>query len=287
METNHAAPIYGLFNDHGGTGVDPATVRLFLNGTDITADSQVSDQFVTCSGHKLIDGLNQVVVTAKDRAGNYTVTPWSFTLTSLDNRVHSVEWKAVHNRQGERVLVSLEGVTGGDATFDIGPDIHDMPMKETRPGHYEGVVALQHGDKIIHLPVTGRLHFADGLFLRLSDNRITYLEGKPSAPVVDSPVVGSQIQAPLVVFGHADPGVTVHVKVEYDNKVLAFFGMRGFSSEQNVPADEHGQWRTGALSLGTAVPNAHHLVYRISCEAINAAGVSTRGPIITAYRDIQ
>jgi hypothetical protein len=60
-----------------GCGVDPATVRLRLNGRDVTADSRVTPEEVT--GRSDLDpGRYTAEVTVKDQAGNTTTQAWTF-----------------------------------------------------------------------------------------------------------------------------------------------------------------------------------------------------------------
>lgn len=160
-------------------------------------------------------------------------------------------------------------------------------MKEVRAGRYEGFLDLQRGEELVNIPVTGRLKLGERTFTRLSSVGITYVESHPSIPVIEGPVTGSEIQNPLVVFGHADPGARVRVKVEYENRFYAMFGTRGLSSEQDATVDENGVWRTNPVGLATQIPGAHHVVYRISAEGIDAGGHSSKSSHVQVYRDLR
>jgi hypothetical protein len=79
-----AAPsihIAATFDDAGGSGVDPASVRIVVSGRDITPQSQVDRQTVTFRG-ALPPGRQTVEVTGRDMAGNGFRKAWSFEIAA-------------------------------------------------------------------------------------------------------------------------------------------------------------------------------------------------------------
>ena len=73
--------VSGNFEDRGGSGVDPASVRILLSGRNVTPDAQVTPQSFTYRG-ALPPGRHTVDVTARDRAGNAVRRSWSFDIAS-------------------------------------------------------------------------------------------------------------------------------------------------------------------------------------------------------------
>ncbi len=72
-DTQHDIPpvISAKFKDRG-SGIDPATARLLLNGEDVTAKAQVSERgFTFTPAADLKDGIHAVEVTVSDKAGNF------------------------------------------------------------------------------------------------------------------------------------------------------------------------------------------------------------------------
>ena len=71
--------IGGTFDDSGGVGVDLKTVRIAVDGRDVTQNAQITPQFfsyrVTPSS-----GTHQVQVSAQDLRGNAMRNSWSFTV---------------------------------------------------------------------------------------------------------------------------------------------------------------------------------------------------------------
>jgi hypothetical protein len=71
------------FDDPGGSGIDPDSVRIRLSGRDVTGDARIrEDGFVYRAD--LAPGRYVAEVTARDRAGNATTKSWTFDVgTSL------------------------------------------------------------------------------------------------------------------------------------------------------------------------------------------------------------
>lgn len=69
--------VAGTFEDPGGRGVDPASVRIMLSGRDITAQSHITPQQFNYRAD-LPPGRYTAEVTARDYAGNAVNKTWSF-----------------------------------------------------------------------------------------------------------------------------------------------------------------------------------------------------------------
>ena len=73
--------VSGIFEDRGGSGVDPASVRILLSGRNVTQDAHVTPQSFAYRA-PLPPGLHTVDVTARDRSGNAVRRSWSFEVAS-------------------------------------------------------------------------------------------------------------------------------------------------------------------------------------------------------------
>lgn len=76
-----AVTVSGTFDDAGGVGVDPATVRIMLSGRNITADSQITPLFFSYRADLPL-GRYTVDVTARDLAGNAVRKTWNFDVVT-------------------------------------------------------------------------------------------------------------------------------------------------------------------------------------------------------------
>lgn len=63
--------------DDRGTGVDPRSVRLVVDGLDVTADARITEDGIAYREH-LGNGLHRAELVVRDRAGNVNRTAWSF-----------------------------------------------------------------------------------------------------------------------------------------------------------------------------------------------------------------
>jgi hypothetical protein len=71
------ALVAGQFNDHGGRGVDPASVRIVISGRDVTPQARITPLEFSYRGD-LPPGRYTADVTARDHAGNAVNKSWNF-----------------------------------------------------------------------------------------------------------------------------------------------------------------------------------------------------------------
>ena len=74
---DRSVQISANFEDRGGSGVDPASVRIVVSGRNVTPDAQVNPRSFSFRG-ALPPGRHTVEVTARDQAGNTVRQGWSF-----------------------------------------------------------------------------------------------------------------------------------------------------------------------------------------------------------------
>lgn len=77
-----AIQISANFEDRGGSGIDPATVRINLSGRNVTGDAQVTPNAFNLRA-QLPPGRHTVDITARDRAGNAVRKTWSFDVAAV------------------------------------------------------------------------------------------------------------------------------------------------------------------------------------------------------------
>jgi hypothetical protein len=78
---NAPTAVSASFDDTGGVGVDPKSVRILLSGRDITANSSVTSQFFSYRAD-LPPGRYTVDLTVKDLAGNAINKIWIFDVAN-------------------------------------------------------------------------------------------------------------------------------------------------------------------------------------------------------------
>ena len=82
QSVNNPKPsIFATYNSPADIGIDPGSVRITVNGNDVTANATVTPTFITYSpSSALADGTVSVTVKAGDFAGNVATRSWTFTI---------------------------------------------------------------------------------------------------------------------------------------------------------------------------------------------------------------
>jgi hypothetical protein len=81
MVNNNKPSIYATYRSPTDVGINPSSVRLEVNGLDVTAAAVRTEQFITYSpGAALPDGPVSITVTIYDNAGNKQSRTWTFTV---------------------------------------------------------------------------------------------------------------------------------------------------------------------------------------------------------------
>jgi len=271
--------IYGTISDQGGLGIDAAGVKIIFDGNDVTDQATITPAFFNLQAvNPLSDGSHSMRVVLQDRAGNRSVTDWSFR-TSSDNIVLGFFTDANPNgslSEGDRVGFTLKASPGGRAEFSIGGLARHIPMTETSPGRYTGSYLVRGGQDVKNAPVTATFIDRSGnTVITTLRTGITVVSGPPSAPIITSPSDGARVGNSLIVSGTAAPDSLVTVKVDYSNKVLGgFVALNGSVGTREVKVDGRGNWSAPELSLesNSLVGAGGNIVYTISARVQNGSG---------------
>lgn len=114
--------VSGTFDDAGGVGVDPKSVRIMLAGRDVTAAAQITPQFFTYRAD-LPAGRYAADVTARDMVGNAVRQTWSFDVASAVSAAPATVLLQVtshaNNASVEGSPVVVRGRTAPGAVVDV------------------------------------------------------------------------------------------------------------------------------------------------------------------------
>ena len=121
--TNNPVLVSATFDDMGGVGIDPKTVKLSIGGVDKTPNATITPQFLTWRGD-LRAGNYPVEVTASDNAGNAVKQNWVFAVGSAQApaaaAVLPLEITShANNAQVPNGSVEIRGRTVPDAKVDV------------------------------------------------------------------------------------------------------------------------------------------------------------------------
>jgi len=110
--------ISGNFEDRGGSGVDPASVRIRLSGRNVTEDAHVTPESFTYRS-ALPPGRHTVDITARDRSGNAVRRSWSFEVASGPAQVPIQILSHSNNGQVEGSVAHVRGRTAPYASVSV------------------------------------------------------------------------------------------------------------------------------------------------------------------------
>ena len=113
--------VSATFDDMGGVGVDPKTVKLMIGGRDQTRSASITPQFMTWRGD-LPAGTYPVEVTAADNAGNAVRQNWSFVVAGLQAPVAALPLditSPANNAQVPAGVIEVRGRTAPDTKVDV------------------------------------------------------------------------------------------------------------------------------------------------------------------------
>lgn len=114
--------VSGTFDDAGGVGVDPKSVRLMVAGRDVTSAAHITPQFFTFRAN-LPAGRYPVDVTAKDMVGNAVRQTWTFDVASAVSAAPATVLLQVtshaNNASVEGSPVVVRGRTAPGAVVDV------------------------------------------------------------------------------------------------------------------------------------------------------------------------
>ncbi len=277
--------ISGVFEDTGA-GIEPRTVKIRVNGKDVTGASTVNNSLFLYSPHtNLPNGLTTVDVAFADKAGNASSYRASFMVTSANNSAVS---SFLHNARyyaeaGKAIAFKIEGEPGAKIVINAGNYLRNVALRESSPGTYIGSYMVKETDKFNNTPVIATVTLRSGAsFTVEAPNRIPKVMGAGmtfGSATISSHANGSTAQNPLVLKGKALPRTKVQVKVTYATSVLGALRVTGAIGEQVVEVDASGNWTTSGMDLSKAVSGSN-TEYTVSVIAINIDGTKATATVI-------
>lgn len=113
--------VSATFDDMGGVGVDPKTVKLIIGGRDQTRNASISPQFLTWRG-ELPAGTYSAEVTAADNAGNTIRQNWSFVVAGAQAPAAALPLEITNHANNAQVpggVIEVRGRTAPDTKVDV------------------------------------------------------------------------------------------------------------------------------------------------------------------------
>ncbi|MGO8670108.1 MAG: copper amine oxidase N-terminal domain-containing protein [Capsulimonadaceae bacterium] len=274
--------IYAALSDSGGMGIDTRRTRIYIDGTDVTGDAMVAQNYIDVKPSMLTWGPHTIQVNAVDQAGNSTADTWKFNVTPqrlITSFRTDIEEGTVLNA-GSTIRFVVFAQPDGQASVSILGIRRDIPLVETEPGKYVGSTTILNGQNVTEAPMTAQFTSADNAVASATlPFGLNVAAGAPDAPQITSPADGEFVRGGLHVAGTAAPNSTVRVTVSYKSALLGgILPVTGNAGTREVVADESGRWSVDNLAtpadnlLGTG----RDTQYDVSAVAVAPSG--TRSP---------
>ncbi len=116
--TSGPLSVSGTFDDQGGLGVDPKTVKLVVGGRDVTSQATITRDSFTYRT-ELNPGSYAAEVTARDAAGNVVRSAWSFVVQAAAGPLALDVQTPQQNAVVPRGRLEVRGRTAPGATVTI------------------------------------------------------------------------------------------------------------------------------------------------------------------------
>jgi hypothetical protein len=273
------------FDDAGGSGIDPSTVRLRIDSRDVTEDATVTGNLVAFRPlEPLAAGRHEITVTAQDRAGNVTRRTWGFTVASRGDVIQSFTHTGDRNVEpGQVITFTLVGEPGGTATYTVGERLRRRPMTEVEPGRYVGEYTVRRNDDFENEKVVAELKTKSGETFTIDASSQVAGNATPAAPTISAPTDDAALGKTVTIRGKARPNQQVRVRVDYRANALGVLALNGTIGEQTVTADAQGNWETTAFNLDT-LATRRSATFTITAVAIGNNGRESEATTVTAKR---
>jgi len=253
--------IYITFDTQNSTLINLQSVKLIVNGVDVSSQTSKTTKFVTYNPANPLPVNRNIPVefSARDDYGNVISLQWSFTINPASN---SIITSAYHNGQyplkaGQRLDVTVFGKSKCTGWIEIsGLNINNIALSEIEQGKYVGSYTINSSDKISNARVTVHLGDQNKSSSLVVEPPVTFdVEQGFNAPQILNITDGQQVSFPLVIEGYTKPFATVTIKYDY---ATSLFGLpllvQGSAGTKKLSADDKGHFYdtyTSTFSSGT------------------------------------
>ncbi len=274
-----------VLDDAGGSGIDASSVKMTVNGTDVTDQAVISGSLAAYRPAKALPGGDvAVAVTAKDMAGNTASIDWKFTVRATSDVIKSFTHSDIKDVQpGDVIVVDLKGEPNGTASFAIvqeGRTLRTRPMTEISAGAYQGEYTVRRDDRLAGAKIVGTLKTPAGeTFTTESEDAIGGATSALTPPVITQPAAGTGVKSPVTVKGTAAPESRVRIRLEYATTVLGM-RMTGAITEQVLDVNTKGEFASQPISLGTLV-KGKNTEYTLTAATVEASGEESETVTVT------
>ena len=272
------------YADPGGSGIDTKSIKMLVNGIDVSKLATITDTRVSYKAKTLAIGLVTVRIELADLAGNPATAEWKMTITEAPAAVnqyvkHDVTAPLMAGQKLNlraklaRTPFKLEWYLGNKI-------ISTLMSKDATSGEYRVTYTIDATDALGENSISLRMYSnARDSQVLFSTTPVT-LVVQPKEFAITSPVDKAKPPVPFVIKGVATPGSQVRVTVIYYGQLLV--ALQGEIYKAILTTDAQGVWKTDTISVDTLLVEPKS--YSVLAELLDAKGVVTKSVKITLTR---
>ncbi len=277
-------PTLSVVLDEGtGSGIAFDTLRVLLNGKDVTRETEVTNNLVSYRpGRALNPGRHEIEISVRDEAGNPMTAKWAFTVATQTDLIQSFTVSNAENpRAGDVIRLELRGESKATVTYSIGDVVKNLPMTESQPGVYTANYTVRNTDSFDTEIVTARFVTQSREVYTIDASTKIGVAVKPTTPRITTPQANEDVNSPLVIEGTAEPLTDIQIKIDYESTLLGALRMNGTMKELTVRTDEQGRFKTEAIPLESGLIRGSNVRYTITATAVSRSGQKSDPTTVT------
>lgn len=289
--------IYGVFENTDGVGVDPNSVKIFLNNQNVTNSSTITNNFFSYRPQQnLPSGSNTVRVEFNNTNGQNRVVSWNFAVAqpTANLKIDSVSHNGVNKTLGSNstFIATINGTPNAQASVLLlkdGQTVRQIAAQEVSPGVYVATLGVNSNDVTREGIVVGRLQKANETVYEVASQPFAFSNTANSAQAPEvqqgtgTPTPTTQSLRPLftnyrsgdqintkgfILEGQTLPNATVDVKVTSALPVLGgLFDVKVGQStliNQSITADNKGNFRVQVPAPPTVTSGLRYSVTAVA-----------------------
>lgn len=285
------SPISASFRSQDGVSVRPETVRVFLDGQDVTSQSVITRDFFTYRpAQPLPPGRREVLLEFTNTQGVTRRVTWSFTVgspvrASIDLVDHNAGSRPLAAR--EILLVTVKGTPSSRVTVYLiqdGRQVQTLPAQEVSSGTYvvnalieakdttrEGIVVarLENGGQVRFMTAEQPARLIEGAtggIQRLTTQEVSATVSAPGPllPQITNLRDGDRVSgSSFTLQGTTAPNASVRVNVTASTSLGGIISAQQTVTNQTVQADAQGRF---TITVRPPIP-ASGTVYQVNLTA--------------------
>lgn len=275
------------YSDPGGSGIDAKSIKVWVNGVDVSKLATITDTRLSYKAKNLANGPLTAHIEMADLAGNTASADWKMTITPVAVAVAANQYlkhdaiaplmagqKLSLRAKLARTPFKLEWYLGNKL-------ISIEKLKDVKSNEYLASYTIDEADALGENSVSVRLYStARDSQVLFSTTQVT-LVAKPKEFMITAPANNTKAAVPLVITGEATAGAQVRVTVTYTAQVL-FFVQTGELYKAILTTDTHGVWKTPGIDSDFALVQPD--TYNVTAELLDKDGLVTKTEKITLKR---